>query len=63
MNSRCYGKFLTAQVEINPERQGEVFLPAPKKNWLPSSRKWEDNKWQLVHYYLTSIYKKHFDIL
>lgn len=30
---------------INPNRQGEVVIPNPPRDWNATSRKWEDNNW------------------
>ena len=39
------GWFINKLWELNPNRQGEIIIPAPIKSWTPGSRKWEDNIW------------------
>jgi hypothetical protein len=40
------GWFVDRLWKINPSGQGEVFLPGPKKEWLPGSWAWDDNRWR-----------------
>lgn len=39
------GWFVNRLWELNPNRQGEIIMPAPIKLWAPNSRKWENNNW------------------
>ena len=34
------GWFVTRLWEINPQRQGEVVIPTPPRDWNPQSRRW-----------------------
>ena len=41
------GWFVDRLWKINPEREGEIVVPAPSNDWKPlsTSRNWEDNEW------------------
>ena len=44
----CYkipGWFINRLWIINSEGQGEIVIPAPKKEWKPKSREWDNKTW------------------
>ncbi len=41
------GWFVDRLWKINPDREGEVIVPAPQQNWKPASREWENKDWDI----------------
>jgi len=41
------GWFVNRLWELNPGGQGEIVVPAPLRSWIPESRKWENQKWDM----------------